>query len=115
MRLGSYLCNIHPKTLAEKLYTNSDWPIIKTNSSITISERHRHRFEFNPSYRVKMEEAGFIVSASSPDGMLAEIVEIKNHPYMIATQSHPELISRPNRPHPLFRGFIQAIIKNRIL
>lgn len=57
-----------------------------------------------------MEQAGFVVSATSPDGMLAEVVEVKNHPYMIATQAHPELISRPNRPHPLFMGFIEAIV-----
>ena len=77
---------------------------------MTVMERHRHRFEFNPAYREQMEKAGFIVSAASPDGTLAEIVELRNHPYMIATQAHPELISRPNRPHPLFMGFVKAMI-----
>ena len=98
MRLGSYDCIIREGTLAERVY----------NSTKTI-ERHRHRFEFDPLYREQMEQAGFIVSATSPDGTLAEVVEIKNHPYMIATQAHPELISRPFHPHPLFMGFVGAM------
>lgn len=100
MRLGSYPCVIRPGSLAEKVYSSSE-----------VTERHRHRFEFDPLYREQMEEKGFIVSATSPDGTLAEIVEIKDHPYMIATQAHPELISRPSRPHPLFIGFVEAMIK----
>ncbi len=99
MRLGSYPCIIHEGTLAGKIY-----------NELTVSERHRHRFEFNPAYREQMEAKGFLVSATSPDGTLAEVVEIKDHPYMIATQSHPELISRPTRPHPLFMGFVKAMI-----
>ncbi len=99
MRLGSYPCVIREGTLAEKVYGNH-----------TVSERHRHRFEFNPAYREQMEAKWFIVSATSPDGTLAEVVEIKNHPYMIATQAHPELISRPTKPHPLFIGFIESMI-----
>ncbi len=99
MRLGSYSCLIRPGTLAESIY-----------SILNVTERHRHRFEFDPLYRWQMEEKGFIVSATSPDGTLAEIVEITNHPYMIATQAHPELISRPSRPHPLFIGFVKAMI-----
>ena len=75
----------------------------------TVSERHRHRFEFNPLYREQMEQAGFVVSATSPDGTLAEIVELRDHPYMIATQAHPELASRPFSPHPLFMGFVKAM------
>jgi CTP synthase len=100
MRLGSYECIIRKGTLAEKVYGTQ-----------TALERHRHRFEFNPKYRQQMEEAGFIVSATSPDGTLAEIVELRDHPYMIATQAHPELISRPTHPHPLFMGFVQALKK----
>lgn len=100
MRLGSYPCIIRDGTLAKKLYGMN-----------TITERHRHRFEFNPLYREEMEKAGFVVSATSPDGTLAEIVELRNHPYMIATQAHPEFASRPTRPHPLFMGFIQAMVK----
>jgi len=85
--------------LAEKLY-----------GKLSVVERHRHRYEFNPRYRDQMEKSGFIVSATSPDGTLAEIVELRDHPFMIATQAHPELISRPNRPHPLFVGFIKSMI-----
>jgi CTP synthase len=99
MRLGSYLCHIRPGSLAEKVY-----------GTLNVTERHRHRFEFDPMYRDQMEDKGFIVSATSPDGTLAEIVEISGHPYMIATQAHPELMSRPSRPHPLFVGFIGAMI-----
>jgi CTP synthase len=101
MRLGSYECMIRKWSLAEEVYW---W--------LTVVERHRHRFEFNALYRESMEKAGFIVSATSPDGTLAEIVEIQDHPYMIATQAHPELISRPSRPHPLFMGLLKAMIKN---
>lgn len=100
MRLGSYPCIIRSGSLAERIY-----------GSLEVTERHRHRFEFNPRYREEMEKSGFVVSATSPDGMLAEIVEIKDHPYMIATQAHPELISRPIHPHPLFIGFVKAMIK----
>ena len=99
MRLGSYECIIRSGTLAEKVY-----------GTHKTTERHRHRFEFNPKYREEMEKAGFIVSALSPDGTLAEVIELRDHPYMIATQAHPELISRPFRPHPLFTGFVNAMV-----
>lgn len=102
MRLGSYECVIRPGSLAEGVY-----------GSLSATERHRHRFEFDPTYREAMESSGFIVSATSLDGTLAEIVEIANHPYMIATQAHPELISRPSRPHPLFMGLVKAMIANK--
>lgn len=98
MRLGMYECVIKKGTLAEKVYGKA-----------SAHERHRHRFEFNPKYRDEMEKAGFIVSATSPDGSLAEVVELRDHPYMIATQAHPELISRPTHPHPLFMGFVRAM------
>ncbi len=133
MRLGAYPCVIRPGTLAEKVYRHSelaknpesgsfvpqddreDMPLSehKTQNTKpkTVSERHRHRFEFDPAYREEMEKAGFIVSATSPDGTLAEIVELRDHPYMIATQAHPEFASRPTRPHPLFMGFIKAMVK----
>lgn len=97
MRLGAQPCHIRKNTLAEKLY-----------GKMEVSERHRHRFEFNPAYRETMEKAGFVVSATSPDGLLAEIVELRDHPFMIATQAHPEFVSRPTAPHPLFLGFIKA-------
>jgi CTP synthase len=100
MRLGIYECVIKKGTLAEKVYGKT-----------SALERHRHRFEFNPKYRDEMEKAGFIVSATSPDGSLAEVVELRDHPYMIATQAHPELISRPTHPHPLFIGFVSAMMQ----
>lgn len=105
MRLGLYPCFIHHSTLAERVYKEQ---ILSWKSNI-VYERHRHRFEFNPVYRDEMEKSGFIVSADSPDGMLAEIVEVKDHPYMIGTQAHPELISRPFLPHPLFLWFVDAM------
>lgn len=100
MRLGSYECNIKECTLAHKLYSKEK-----------ITERHRHRFEFNNAYLEEMNKAWFIVSWVSPDGNLAEIVEIKDHPFMIWSQAHPEFKSRPIKPHPLFMGFIEAVIK----
>ena len=97
MRLGSYPCIIKAGTLAEKVYG--------TNK---IDERHRHRFEYNNEYKERLEEAGLTCSGVSPDGSLVEIVELKDHPYFIAGQFHPELKSRPNRPAPLFVGLIEA-------
>ena len=97
MRLGSYPCHIIPDTLAHKLYGQN-----------IATERHRHRFEFNPEYREQFTAAGLITSALSPDGSLAEIVEIVDHPFMIATQAHPEFLCRPGRAHPLFAGVITA-------
>lgn len=100
MRLGSYPCAIGAGTLAHRIYGSEE-----------IHERHRHRFEFNNAYRKEMEDAGFIISGKSPDGELAEIVEVKDHPFMIGSQFHPEFKSRPTRPHPLFMGFISAIVE----
>ncbi len=100
MRLGSYPCTIKKESLAEKVY--------KTNK---INERHRHRFEYNNEYREKMEEKGLIISGTSPDGKLVEIIEIQNHPYFIACQFHPEFKSRPNKPAPLFVELVKAAIR----
>jgi len=97
MRLGLYPCKLKKDTLAFKLYGEE-----------LIYERHRHRFEFNNEFKEAMEEAGLIISGASPDGRLAEIVEIKDHPYFIAGQFHPEFKTRPNRPHPLFSGLVEA-------
>lgn len=102
MRLGTYPCAIKADTLAYKVFG--------TNS---IDERHRHRYEFNNAYREQMLAAGFVVSGTSPDGELAEIVEIKDHPYMIGAQFHPELISRPLRPHPMFVGLVKAAMERK--
>lgn len=100
MRLGEYPCELKKGSLARKLY-----------GADRILERHRHRYEANPAYRCELEDAGLMVSGTSPDGSLAEIVEYKNHPFFIASQFHPELISRPFRPHPLFLGFLKAAAK----
>lgn len=97
MRLGSYPCVLKEGTKAFELYGKKE-----------IAERHRHRFEYNNDYKEKMEEAGLICSGTSPDGRLVEIVELKDHPFFIAGQFHPEFKSRPNRPGPLFKGLIAA-------
>lgn len=100
MRLGAYPCVIQKDTLARKIYGKEE-----------ISERHRHRYEYNNSYRKQLEDAGLKISGTSPDGNLVEIVEIEKHPYFIAGQFHPELKSRPNNPAPLFVGLIEACKK----
>ena len=102
MRLGSYPCIIKKDSLAYKVYNKEK-----------IDERHRHRYEFNNEYKKKIEEAGLICSGTSPDGQLVEIVELKNHPYFIAGQFHPELKSRPNRPAPLFVELINSAKKHK--
>jgi CTP synthase len=97
MRLGDYPCVLKPGTRAASAYNESE-----------IVERHRHRFEFNNAYRAVLEEEGFIVSGESPDGRLVEIIELCDHPWFVASQFHPEFLSRPNRPHPLFANFVAA-------
>ena len=100
MRLGSYKCLLKEGSLAYKLYGKKE-----------IEERHRHRFEYNNSYKEALENAGLKCTGLSPNGELVEIVELENHPYFIASQFHPELKSRPNRPSPLFVGLIDAAKK----
>ncbi|MCF7906130.1 CTP synthase [Candidatus Gracilibacteria bacterium] len=100
MRLGAYPALLTKGTKARKLYGEDK-----------ISERHRHRYEFHNKYRERFEKEGFLISGVSPDRSLVEIVEIKDHPFMIGSQFHPEFLSRPFRPHPLFRGFLEAILK----
>jgi len=97
MRLGLYPCKIAPDTLAARLYEEA-----------VVYERHRHRYEFNNAYRSLFLESGYVVSGTSPDGRLVEMIELPAHPFFIATQFHPEFRSRPNIPHPLFKGLIQA-------
>jgi CTP synthase len=97
MRLGLYPCELKPGTRAATAY---GVPVVE--------ERHRHRFEFNNAYRGAFENAGMAFSGLSPDNRLVEIAEISDHPYMVASQFHPEFLSRPNRPHPLFRGLVEA-------
>ena len=95
MRLGAYPCRLIPGSLAARAYGTD-----------LVSERHRHRWEFNNAYRAVLEQGGMRISGTSPDGSLVEISEIAGHPFMLGTQFHPELQSRPNRPHPLFREFV---------
>ncbi len=97
MRLGLYPCQLQQNTIAKEAYQTD-----------LIEERHRHRFEFNNRFRDIYDENGMVFSGLSPDGNLVEIVEIKDHPFMLATQFHPEFLSRPNRPHPLFVRYIQT-------
>ncbi|QAT38963.1 CTP synthase [Clostridium sp. JN-9] len=101
MRLGIYPCKLSKDTNSYKAYGEE-----------IIYERHRHRYEFNNEFRKQLTDAGLILAGTSPDERLVEIVEIKNHPWFVAVQFHPELKSRPNRPHPLFRDFIKASLEN---
>jgi CTP synthase len=101
MRLGLYPCVLKEGTKAASAY-----------GTRLVEERHRHRFEFNNAYRKEFEDAGMVFSGMSPDGRLVEIAEISEHPYMLGSQFHPEFLSRPMRPHPLFLGLVQAA-KNR--
>ncbi|MEA3212012.1 MAG: synthase [Chthoniobacter sp.] len=99
MRLGSWTTNIVEGTKAHAVYGKTE-----------IRERHRHRYEFNMKYRAQMEAKGFVISGTSPDGSLVEVIELKDHPYFLACQFHPEFHSKPNKPHPLFRGFVTACL-----
>ncbi|PKR84710.1 CTP synthase [Heyndrickxia camelliae] len=101
LRLGLYPCRLAKDTKAFEVYGKE-----------IIYERHRHRYEFNNHYRQQMEDEGFIFSGTSPDGRLIEIIELKDHPWFVASQFHPEFTSRPTRPQPLFRGFIEATLNN---
>jgi CTP synthase len=98
MRLGAQPCQLVVGTRAAALY-----------GAFVIQERHRHRYEFNNAYRAVFEQAGYLISGTTSDGRLVEIIELKDHPFFVASQFHPEFQSKPNAPHPLFRGFIAAV------
>jgi CTP synthase len=100
LRLGAYKCKLKEGTKAYEAYGVEE-----------IEERHRHRYEFNNSLRKKLEDKGLVFSGEWPETQLMEIVEIKNHPFMLGSQFHPEFKSRPHRPHPLFRAFMGAVVK----
>ena len=100
MRLGAYPCKLKKGSLAYKAYDRNK-----------ISERHRHRFEVNNSYREKLEENGMVLCGVSPDNTLVEIVELKEHPWFLGCQFHPEFKSTPLKPHPLFREFVKSSIE----
>ena len=102
MRLGRYPCKLLPGSKAEEIYGEA-----------MIYERHRHRFEVNNEYREPLEKAGLVFCGRSPDGRIAEMLELPSHPWYIAAQFHPEFKSRPNRPHPLFKGFIGAAVRQK--
>jgi len=102
MRLGLYPCKMKEATVAHEAYQDE-----------IIYERHRHRFEFNNEFRDKMVAKGLVISGTSPDDRLVEIIELPDHPWFVGTQFHPEFKSRPNRPHPLFRDFVGSVLKNR--
>jgi len=97
MRLGAYECNLAKDSLAQKAY-----------AKVKINERHRHRYEFNNSYRDALQTAGMAISGTSLDGLLVEVVEFPANDFYIGVQFHPEFKSRPNKPHPLFKEFISA-------
>jgi CTP synthase len=103
MRLGTWPTKIIKDTFAEKIYGDTE-----------VTERHRHRYEFNMKYRDRMNAKGFVISGTSPDGTLAELIELRDHPYFVGCQYHPEFQSKPNKPHPLFKGFIQACLGRQI-
>jgi CTP synthase len=102
MRLGSYPAKLEPGSLVAKAYDSTD-----------VTERHRHRYEVNNRYRDAMAKSGLLASGLSPDGKLVEFVELEagTHPFFVATQAHPELKSRPTRPHPLFTAFVGAAVE----
>jgi len=102
MRLGEYKCKIKPKTLSSRAY-----------KAATVFERHRHCYELNNDFREKLEEKGMVMAGVNPEKDLVEIIEIPKHPFFVGTQFHPEFKSRPLRPHPLFREFIKASVKQR--
>ncbi|MEP6664081.1 MAG: gamma-glutamyl-gamma-aminobutyrate hydrolase family protein, partial [Verrucomicrobiota bacterium] len=97
MRLGSQPCQLAVGSKASQLY-----------GAFCIHERHRHRYEFNNSYRAQFEKAGFVLCGLTPDGKLVEVIELADHPFFIASQFHPEFLSKPDHAHPLFKGFIAA-------
>ncbi len=102
MRLGGYKCVLTEGSKSKEAYAENE-----------ITERHRHRYEFNNSFKSQLEEAGLLIAGVSPDGMLVEIVERSDHPWFVACQFHPEFKSTPLNSHPLFKNFIAASIKNR--
>jgi len=102
MRLGAWPCKLEPGSFAAKAY-----------GALEISERHRHRYEFNCEYESTLTRAGFRITGRTPDGVYVEIVEVPDHPWFVGCQFHPEFKSKPLAPHPLFAAFIRASLENR--
>ena len=126
IRLGAWPCVIKKDTILEKAYKTygsgkeNPWFIpnlltkiskLTTDDQLLIYERHRHRYEFNNLYKEKFEKSGFVISGTSPDGKLVEAIELKDHPFFVGTQFHPEYLSRPLTPHPIFMSFIETVLK----
>ncbi len=103
MRLGAHPARLRSGSKAARCYGAQE-----------ISERHRHRYEFNNAYREQFEAQGMCLAGLSPDGMLVEVVEVAAHPWFVAVQYHPEFKSQPTRPHPLFSGFVGAAVRHRL-
>jgi CTP synthase len=103
MRLGAYPCILKEGTFSYRAYKERE-----------ISERHRHRYEFNNAFRETLEKAGLVIAGTSPDGKLVEVVEVREHPWFVAVQYHPEFKSRPRKPHPLFVDFVKAAKELRV-
>ncbi len=101
LRVGTYDCRLVPQSLAFRLYKQAQ-----------ISERHHNHYEINSAYLQEFEKNGLHISGTSPDGALIEIIELMDHPFMVATQAHPEFTSRPLAPHPLFLGFVETMLEN---
>ena len=99
MRLGAYIAKLRPGSQVAAIY-----------GEMVVSERHRHRYEFNPAYRSRFEGSGFHCSGTSPDDRLVEFIELEGHPFWVGTQAHPEFKSRPDRPAPLFRALVGAAL-----
>ena len=103
MRLGAYKCKLKPGTVAAAAY-----------KADVISERHRHRYEVNNHYREQLEAAGLVISGTTEDGKLVEVIELPNHPWFVGVQCHPEFKSKPTSPHPLFRDFVGAALAGKL-
>jgi CTP synthase len=103
MRLGAYPCSLLPGSIAAEAYGTTE-----------ISERHRHRYEFANDYREKLAAAGLVLSGTSPDKRLVEMIELGDHPYFLGCQFHPEFKSRPTAPHPLFLRFVKAALERQL-
>ena len=110
IRLGAWPCVIKKGSRLEKAYQEFGQVKAKNGKPLVVDERHRHRYEFNGKYRARLEKAGLVISGLSPDGKLVEAIELPDHPFFIGTQFHPEYLSRPLTPHPLFLAFIKSML-----
>ncbi len=108
MRLGAWDCMLQKGSVAYRAYSKTNWPHMRSKSPFVISERHRHRYELNNRYRDQLAQGGLVISGTTSDGLLAEIIELPDHPFFVGTQFHPEFQSRPLTPQPLFQEFVRS-------